>query len=51
MKKNVFDKEQYEVPSIECLLTKVENGFAASGDPSGGFDHEDSETDWVEGED
>ena len=36
MKKSVFSKEHYEVPSIECLLAEVEMGFIGSPDGSAG---------------
>ena len=46
-----IEKENYLEPEMRVISVLIENGFAASGDPSGGFDHEDSETDWLEGED
>ena len=46
-----MEKENYLEPEVRVISVLIENGFAASTDSSGGFDHEDSDTEWVEGED
>ena len=46
-----IEKESYLEPEMRVISVLIENGFAASGDPSGDWGHEDSGTEWVEGED
>jgi hypothetical protein len=46
-----IEKESYLEPEVRVISVLIENGFAASTDLNGGFNHEDSDTEWVEGED